>query len=196
VAFQRHPYAMTAAPDDSAMYVTDGASGRVLRVSLDGTVRVFAELRDMPPLTGLAFGPDERLYFAMFSRQPHTPGSGEIWAADSSGQLSLAARGLTMPIDVSFDATGSMYILEFSNGAQLNQPYHNGKGRLLRAQRNGPPTIVIDQLNYPTAMTFSHTGDLYIAVGGAFTAPGQGAILKVPCLTLAVPAACSVENDQ
>src|SRR5215208_3547927 len=45
-----NPYAMAAAPDGSAIYVTDAASGRVLRVSLDGNVRVFAELPNMPPL--------------------------------------------------------------------------------------------------------------------------------------------------
>jgi hypothetical protein len=52
-----------------------------------------------------------------------------------------------------------------ARGAWPNQPFATGNGRLLRAQRNGSPTIVLDQLNYPTAMTFSHTGDLYIAVG-------------------------------
>jgi len=185
-----NPYAMTVAPDGSALYITDGASGRVLRATLDGSVRVFAELPNMPPLTGLAFGPDGRLYFAMFSLLPHTPGSGEIWVADSSGQLSLATSGLTMPIDVSFDATGAMYILEFSKGIQPDQLYAAGNGRLLRAERNGSPTIVLDHLDYPTAMVFSQAGDLYIAVGGAFTAPGQGAILKVPCRMLAAPAGC------
>jgi len=191
-----NPYAMVAAPDGSALYITDGASGRVLRVTLDGSIRVFAELPNMPPLTGLGFGPDGRLYFAMFSLLPHTPGSGEIWAADSSGQLSLAASGLTMPIDVSFDSTGSMYILEFSKGIRPHQPYATGNGRLLRAEPNGSPTIVLDHLDYPTAMVFSQTGDLYIAVGGAFTAPGQGAILKIPCRMLAAPAGCPGLHQQ
>jgi sugar lactone lactonase YvrE len=179
-----NPYAMVAAPDDSALYVTDGASGRVLRVTLDGNIRMFAELPKMSPLTGLAFGPDGRLYFADFSTLPHAPGSGAIWGADSSGKLAVAVTGLTMPIDVGFDAAGAMYVLEFSDGRQPHQPYAAGAGRLLRVERDGSRTVIIDRLNYPTAMAFSHKGDLYITVSGAFTAPGQGAILKVPCLAL------------
>jgi sugar lactone lactonase YvrE len=185
-----NPYAMVAAPDGHALYITDGASGRVLRVALDGTVELFAELPDMPPLAGLAFGPDQKLYVAMFSVLPHTPGSGAIWAADTSGTLTLAVQGLTMPIDVGFDAAGTMYVLEFSTDPRPAQPYTAGHGRLLRIERDGTRTIVLDRLNYPTAMVFAPTGDLYIAVGGAFTAPRQGAILRVPCLALGTPHAC------
>jgi hypothetical protein len=86
--------------------------------------------------------------------------------------------------------------LATERGQISRKPYAAGNGRLLRAERNGSSTIVLDQLNYPTAMTFSHTGDLYIAVGGVFTAPGQGAILKVACLNLAAPAACPREPEQ
>ncbi len=185
-----NPYALALAPDGSALYVSDGASGRVLRVTFDGTMRRFAELPDMPPLVGLAFGPDERLYIAMFSALSHTVGSGAIWVADSSGSLTVAASRLTMPIDVGFDAAGRLYVLEFSDGMQLDQPYAPGSGRLLRIGQNDSRTVVLDHLNYPTAMVFSRAGDLYIAVGGAFTAPGQGAIVKLPCRELHAPATC------
>jgi sugar lactone lactonase YvrE len=170
---------MAAAPDGSALYVSDGASGRVLRVTLDGHIRVFAELPNMPPLTGLAFGPDGKLYVTMFSTLPHTPGSGEIWSLDSDGKPSIAVRGLTMPIDVGFDAVGTMYVLEFSDGRQPNHPYAADNGRLLRIEPDGSAMVVLDRLNYPTAMVFSHSGDLYIAVSGAFATAGQGAILKI-----------------
>jgi len=185
-----NPYAIAAAPDGRALYVADGASGRVLRVTLDGKISGFAELPHMPPLTGLAFGSDGRLYFADFSALPHAPGSGAIWAANRSGKLTPVATGLTMPIDVSFDGAGSMYVLEFSDGRRPAQPYAAGLGRLLRIELDGARTVVLDQLNYPTAMVFSHAGDLYIAVNGAFSAPGQGAILKIACRALGAPDPC------
>lgn len=188
-SFAANPYAMVVAPDSPTLYVSDGASGYVLSVSLDGTIHVFATLPDMP-VTGLAFGPDNRLYVAAFSLLPHPPGSGAIWFADPSGKLTLAADGLTMPIDVGFDAAGTMYVLEFSNGHQSDQPYATGAGQLLRIERDGARRVVLNRLNHPTAMVFSRAGDLYIAVGGAFTLPGQGAILKVPCLAFNVPKAC------
>jgi sugar lactone lactonase YvrE len=190
-AIAANPYAMVAAPDGSAFYVADGASGRVLRVMLDGSIMVFAELPNMPPLTGLAFGPDGRLYFADFSPLPHTPGSGAVWAAQPSGKPAIVAAGLTMPIDVGFDAAGAMYVLEFGDGRPAEQPYTGGSGRLLRVERDGTRTVVLDQLNYPTAMAFSHAGDLYIALSGAFSASRQGSILKVPCAALGAPKACS-----
>jgi hypothetical protein len=45
-------------------------------------------------------------------------------------------------------------------------------------------------LNQPRGMAFDDSGDLYIAVNGAFSAPGQGAILKLACGALGAPAAC------
>jgi sugar lactone lactonase YvrE len=185
-----NPSAMAAAPDGSALYVADGASGRVLRVGLDGTIQLFAELPGMPPLAGLAFSPDGGLFFADFSRLPHAPGSGTIWAADQSGKLVPAVPGLTMPIDVAFDRAGTMYVLEFSDGKRPAQPYAAGLGRLLRIEPDGTRTSVIERLNYPTAMAFSRAGDLYIAVNGAFSAPQQGTILRIACAELGVPAAC------
>jgi sugar lactone lactonase YvrE len=185
-----NPYGMAAAPDGSALYVTDGASGRVLRVTLDGKISLFAELPGMPPLAGLAFGPDGRLYFAMFSTLPHAPGSGEIWSADSSGQLAIAAAGLTMPIDVGFGPAGTLYVLEFGDGRLPGQPYAPGGGRLLRVERSGSQTVVLDRLDRPTAMVFSDAGDLYIAASGAFSEPGQGTILRIECAALGEPRAC------
>ncbi|HEU5100262.1 MAG TPA: ScyD/ScyE family protein [Roseiflexaceae bacterium] len=185
-----NPSAMVAAPDGSAVYVADGASGRVLRVSLDGAIEPFAELPGMPPLTGMAFGPDASLYFANFSPLPHAPGSGAIWAADRSGNVAVAVDDLTMPIDVAFDAAGALYVLEFSDGRRASQPYAAGLGRLLRIEREGARTIVLDRLNYPTAMAFSESGDLYIAVNGAWSAAGQGEILRLSCHALGAPATC------
>ncbi len=190
VGIASNPYAMVAAPDGRALFVSDGASGRILRVTLDGTIRIFAELPHMPPLTGLAFGPDGKLYFAMFSKLPHTPGSGQIWAADSFGALVLVAQELTMPIDLTFDSAGALYILEFGDGGHADRNYVSGGGRLLRIIDGGTPTVVLEGIDFPTAMTFSPSGDLYISRGGAFTPAGGGGIVKVACSALGRPKAC------
>ncbi len=186
-----NPFAMIAAPDGAAFYVSDGASGRILHVELDGDVRVFAETPGMPPLAGMSFGPDGRLYVAVFSHWPHTPGSGAIWAADSTGGLTPAVAGLTMPIDVAFDKAGSLFAIEFSDGRNMEKPYAAWSGRLLRIAPDGAQTVLLDHLNYPTAMLFSPTGDLFIAVGGAFTGAGHGAIIKLACQAISERAACA-----
>ena len=182
-----NPYAMVAAHDGRTFFITDAALGSVLSVTLDGSIRVFATLPNMPPLTGLTFGPDGRLYVAMFSSTSPGKSNGAMWVADPNGHLRLAVARLTLPIDVAFDAAGAMYVLEFSDG---RQPYVANSGRLLRMGQDGAQTVMLDGLNYPTAMIFSRTGDLYVAVGGAFSAGGQGSILQVPCQVVTPAAAC------
>lgn len=189
-AVPSNPFAMVAAPDQQSLLITDGASGSVLRVALDGTTHRFAVLPNIPPLTGLAFDPAGRLHVAMLSSIPLARGGGAIWVAAPDGELALAADELTLPIDIAFDTTGQMYVLEFGDIRQPAQPYTSGTGRLLRVAPDGARKVVLDRLNYPTAMLFSRTGDLYITVNGAFSAAGQGTILKMPCRMLGNAAAC------
>ncbi|MBX3000503.1 MAG: ScyD/ScyE family protein [Caldilineaceae bacterium] len=174
-----NPFAMIPAPDGENFYISDGASGRVLKMSRDGVLNVWAEWPNMPPLTGLAFGPDDHLYVAMLSALPFGPGNGAILRAESDGELTIVAPELTMVIDVAFDAAGVMYVLEISSGPTPTQLYAPNSGRLLRIEEDSTPTILIKALNYPTAMIFSAQGDLYLSVNGAFSAPGEGAIWKV-----------------
>jgi sugar lactone lactonase YvrE len=184
-----NPYAMTVAPDGQAFYISDGASGRVLQMTRDGALRFFVQAPGLPPLTGLSFGPDGALYVALLSSIPLTPGMGAVWRAEPSGAFTVTVPGLTMPIDVAFDAAGAMYVLEFGDGGTPTHPYSPESGRLLRIEE-GRQTVLLEKLNYPTAMVFSPAGDLYIAVNGAFSAPGEGAILKVPCRALGRQAVC------
>jgi hypothetical protein len=159
-------------------------------LTLDGAIRVFAEAPDAPPLTGLAFGPAEQLYVALLSELPLGPGRGAILTVTPNGELAVVVPELTMPIDVGFDAAGTMYVLEFSQGGTPTQPYIPASGRLLRIGPEGARRVVLERLNYPTALLFSSTGDLYIAHHGAFSAPRAGAILKIACRGLGEPAAC------
>ena len=157
---QANPFAMAATPQGGAFFLSDGASGRVLRACLDGAITVFAEVPGMPPLTGMAFGPDGRLYVAVFSVLPHTPG------------------------------TGALYVLEFGDGRSPREPYAAGAGRRLWITADGARRVVLSHFDHPTWMLFTPTGNLLIAVGGAITAAGQGAIVRVACADLG-SAACA-----
>lgn len=187
-----NPHSMVATLDGRGLYVTDGATGRVFHILLDGTIRVLVELPNKPPVTGLSFGPDGRIYFALFSALPLGSTNGAIWVTDINGEAAVAIPELTLPIDVAFDREGTMYVLEFTDRLTPEELYAHDGGRLLRIADDGTPTVVRDKLNYPTAMTFGPAGDLYISLNGAFGEPGQGAIVKVPCRSLGMSkAACS-----
>jgi sugar lactone lactonase YvrE len=174
-----NPFAMIPAPDGETFYISDGASGRILRMTRDGVLSLWAEWPNTPPLTGLAFGPDDHLYVAMLSALPFGPGNGAILRAESDGELAIAVPDLTMVIDLAFDAAGVMYILEISSGPTPTQLYAPMSGRLLRIEEDGAHTVLLEELNHPTAIILSPQGDLYLAVKGAFSAPGEGAIWKV-----------------
>lgn len=100
---QANPFAMAATPQGGAFFLSDGASGRVLRACLDGAITVFVEVPGMPPLTGMAFGPDGRLYVAVFSVLPHTPGTGALYVLEfgdgRSPMGALRRRGRAAAVD-------------------------------------------------------------------------------------------------
>ena len=87
-----------------------------------------------PVPTGLAFGPEARLHVAIFSRWPHPIGAGSVLRLDGSGKPLTVAADLTTPIDVTFDKSGRMYVLEFSSGFdQGTQPgFKPATGRVIR----------------------------------------------------------------
>jgi hypothetical protein len=174
-----NPFAMIVAPNGETVFISDGASGRILQMSRDGVLSLWAEWPNTPPLTGLAFGPDGHLYVAMLSALPFKAGNGAILRAESDGELAIVVPDLTMVIDVAFDAAGTMYVLEISSGPTPTQLYAPMSGRLLRIEEDGAHTVLLEELSHPTAMIFSPQGDLYLAVNGAFSAPGEGEIWKV-----------------
>jgi hypothetical protein len=174
-----NPFALIAASDGEHVYISDGASGRIFQMTPDGVLRLWAEWPNTPPLTGLAFGPDGHLYAAMLSALPFQAGNGAILRADDTGKLAVAVPDLTMAVDVAFDAAGRMYVLEISSGPTPAQLYAPHSGRLLRIEKDGAQTVLLQELNYPTAMIFSPQGDLYLSTNGAFSAAGEGEIWKV-----------------
>lgn len=176
-----NPFAMAVAPDGASLYISDAASGRVMQMMSDGSLRVVAEFANSPPLTGLAFDAHGELHVAVLSELPFAAGNGSIWKVTAESAPQRVVPNLTMAVDVAFDRQGAMYVLEFSSGPAEQMLYAAESGRLLRIAQDGVPAVLLDGLNYPTSLAFSPAGDLYLAVNGAFSAAGEGAVLVLPC---------------
>lgn len=99
----------------------------------------------------------------------------KIFQITPSGEMRVAAAGLSKVLGVAFDSRHRMYVLEMTTGQQFPVP---GLGRIVRVARNGDVKIITSGLFLPTAMTFGPDGNLYVANWG-FGPPGRGAILKV-----------------
>lgn len=132
---ESNPYDLALRGD--YVYVTDSAGNSVVRVNPQtGEAALYALFEELPnpqPQTGRAtvdavpsgmeFGPDGALYVAFVSGFPFVPGNSGVYRlADRNGdgdaldpgEKTLAVSGLTMAVDVTFDARGNMYTSENS----------------------------------------------------------------------------------
>ncbi|MCC6174562.1 MAG: ScyD/ScyE family protein [Chloroflexi bacterium] len=159
-----------------ALFATDGNLETVTRIALDGTAeRIVQFPTSNHVLTGIAAGPDGALYVAEFGPSPHQPNSARVMRVTPSGEVSTVAEGFVDLIDITFDAHGQLYVLEFG-GAGQRVPE---SGRVLRILPNGQQEVVARNLNYATAMTFGPDQNLYVAVGGHRSPDGMGRIVRI-----------------
>lgn len=163
--------------------VTDGATGHVLAAGLDGEITLFAELPGHEVLTGIDRGPDGLVYVASFSQLPHATGTGSVLRLFADGAFEVVVDGLTTPIDLAFDSSGRMYVLEFIGDGESSDPYRGKTGRLLRLESQadgwGVRTVLIEKLPFPTALLIDDQDTVYISVHGAFSPPGTGLVVRI-----------------
>lgn len=169
---------------DRVLWITDAAGNWVAQLVpskavgdpwVVSVVTTFPDVsgEDAVP-TGIAVGPDGNAYVALFRCQEPTRGKGGIARVEQDGTYEIVVSGLSNPIDVAFDPSGQMYVLEFA------VDYAPRSGRLIRIGDDGDQTTVLDGLMYPTGVAFDPEGNAYItemaAVSGG--AAGTGKLLR------------------
>jgi sugar lactone lactonase YvrE len=108
--------------DGGSAFVGFAPTGRIERVELAGGARSpYGELPAPPAngfMTGLAFGPDGRLYAALVSPEA-TPAGGIYRLPAGGGAAELFASGpeLAFPNGLAFDAAGVLYVTDSALGA-------------------------------------------------------------------------------
>jgi sugar lactone lactonase YvrE len=165
---------IAVAPDGS-LWVTDAGGNWAARLTASGTLQTMVTFSDtqgeeaVP--TGVAIGPDGNAYVALFRCLTPTTGKGGVARVRPDGGYDLVASGLSMPIDVAFDPSGALYVLEFA------VDYAPDSGRLLRLAANGSPEALADGLRYPTSLAIDSSGRIYVtqmdAVAGGPPASGK-----------------------
>ncbi len=177
-----NPYAMIPDPGNRRLLVTDGATGQVMAAGLDGDIELFADVPGHEVLTGIARGPDGLVYVASFSQLPHAFGDGAVLRLFPDGSSTIAVDNLTTPIDLAFDASGRLYVLEFLNGAKSSDPYRGKTGRLIRLEPQGARwaagNVLVQDLPFPTALLIDGQDRIHISVRGAFSPPNSGLVLR------------------
>jgi hypothetical protein len=159
-------YALHA--DRGGLLVTDGHHNRVLRVTRDGQVRVVRAFGNIVP-TGLEVR-GRTIYMAEAGPVPHLPENGKVVAfRPRSAAVRDVAAGGRLLVDVEFGPRHRLYALSqgvFTPGNPEGSPAEPNTGALVKANRAGAFTVVVDRLNQPTSLEFIGTTAYVVTLSG------------------------------
>jgi hypothetical protein len=148
--------------------VTDGHHNRVLGVTRDGQVSVLRAFGNIVP-TGLEVR-GGTIYLAEAGPVPHLPEDGQVVAfRPRSTTVRDVASGSRLLVDVEFGRGHRLYALsqgDFLAGNPEGSPALPNTGALVRANRDGSFTVVIDRLNQPTSLEFIKNTAYVVTLGG------------------------------
>jgi hypothetical protein len=178
-----NPYGVLAVP--GGVIVPDAGANALVRMDANGTLSTLAAFsnnttvpgdgcpaagtRDFVP-TSVVVGPDGAYYIGHLNGLAILPGSSNIWRLEPGGTPTPYCTGFTWIIGLAFDATGNVYVLQFSDG-----PVTTSGGSLLRVAPDCSRTIVATGLKNPTGVAVDDEGSVYVSLinGTNFAAEGQ-----------------------
>jgi len=186
------PYAV--ASDGRHTYVADAAGNDVLEVHRDGSVSTVAVLPPIvvtaPPAAGpppgtqipaeavpdsLTIGPDGALYVGELTGFPFAPGAAQVVRIGRNGVAKVVAGGFTNIIDLQFDPSGHLYVLEIAQNGLLDP---TSPGALIRVERDGTQaTVISDGLVAPGGLAIDGRGRIFVT--NHSTEAGTGEIDQV-----------------
>ncbi len=164
--------------DDSGFpIVTDATDNGVATMTVAGKTRFFhrfdmlinpgdGKTRIDPVPTGIEQVGGE-YFVTLTSGCPYPATGGQLVAIDTQRNQRTVVDGLSMPIDVTQAADGTIWLLEFARFADggdcfKGQDYLPHSGRLSRLDANGQPELILKDLNYPGAIEFDRDGSLLV----------------------------------
>ena len=168
--------------DAGTRIVADAASNSLLEVSPSGSISTLAVFPSrFYPQTGsrptdsvpdaVATGRDGAYYVGELTGVPFTPGVANVWRVVRGQAPEVYCSGFSFIIDLTFDRSGNLYVLENASGA--NGPFLSTPGQLLRVGRDCTRTPVATGLPAPTSVAIGPDRDAYITVNGTSAAIGQ-----------------------
>jgi hypothetical protein len=148
--------------------VTDGHHNRVLRVTRDGEVSELIGFDNIVP-TGLDVR-GKTIYMAEAGPVSHVPEDGRVVAfRPKSTTVREVASGSPLLVDVEFGRGHRLYALSqgiFPLGGPPAAPALPNTGALVKVNRDGAFTVVLDGLNQPTSLEFIGKTAYVVTLGG------------------------------
>lgn len=176
--------------EDNTAYVLDAGGNDLLSQRAFGgelTLETVFPTRTMTdPLTGesvvrqsvptsITVGPDGAFYVSELTGFPYEAGTAQVYRLNAEGQPEVYAEGFTNIVDLAFDKSGGLYVLEYDADGILNG---SDAGALIYVSSDGQTrTTITNELFTPTGLEIAPDGDIYISNKG-FVA-GQGEVLRL-----------------
>ena len=158
-------YALQA--DRGGLLVTDGHHNRVLRVTRGGQISVLRAFGNIVP-TGLEVR-GRTIYLAEAGPVPHLAENGKVVSfRPTSNRVREVASGSPLLVDVEFGRGHRLYALSqgVGSGGPEGSPALPNTGALVKANRDGTFSVVIDRLNQPTSLEFIGKTAYVVTLGG------------------------------
>lgn len=155
------------APYADGFLVTDGHHNRVLYVELDGEITEVAQYGNTVP-TGLQVD-GSKVLMAEAGPIPHDPATGRVVVlGPNHPSTRVVASGHSLIVDVEAAACG-YYALSQGDSPGDVEPGSPGlpdSGELLRINGNGTFTVIVDELDRPTSLSFVGDTAYIVTLGG------------------------------
>lgn len=189
-ALDSNPFRMALHADGSVL-VADAGANDFLQATSGGVVSTLGVLSAKPnPLpfgppvyqsvpTAIEIGPDGAYYIGQLTGFPFPPGAANVYRYDpATSTITEAFTGFTNIIDLAFDTSGMLYVLQVSSNG-LASPLGPGSGLLLQVDPTTGirTTIASDGLVFPGGVTVGPDGALYVT--NHSNVPTGGQVLRI-----------------
>lgn len=173
-----------------AVFVADAGGNSLLEVTAKGTVSVVAvfpnrivpfptpqsEFSMQAVPTNVVRGPDGALYVSQLTGFPFPLHGARVYRVVPGSEPTIYAEGFTNIIDLEFDASGNLYVLEIDQNGLL-APDVVGRLARVNASDHSIVDIATTGLIMPGGMTIGPDGAIYVS--NYSTAPGAGQVIRI-----------------
>jgi len=154
-------------PVRGGFLVTDGHHNRILKVSLHGTISEFLVFDNIVP-TGLAVR-HGTVYLAEAGPVPHDPSTGKVVSFGVRYPVVTdVASGYSLLTDVELGKSGLFAVSQGDSPGDVpaGSPALPDSGELLKVDRDGTFSVVVDGLDLPTSVSISRNKAYIVTLGG------------------------------
>lgn len=160
------------------LYAIEPNHGEMVKVAKNGNInRVIDFSASYGHIVPTSVAYHGNFFVGNLSTFPTVAGSSNIYKVTPSGQSQIWATGFSTVLGIAFDKRDNLYVLETSSVDGFPTPE---TGKIIKVSPSGAKSVIVDNLFFPTGMTFGPDGALYVSNKGfGPPIPGLGEILKV-----------------